>query len=435
MLDVIDNLRGHVPGRCRGMIYAFGDYTLDIQRYELRHAGTLCQLEPQALDLLVYLLQHRHRVVTKQELLEHLWPERYVGPGILTQRLMMVRKTIGDSGRAQHCIKTLHGRGYRFVAAVTVHATAPGNDGWPTMADTVIPSPHRDAPLASEPASRPEPSPLPAQVPAASSHPVPEASEGEYKQVTMLCCALAVPRHHVAHADPESLYRRMQACFAQAQQVMQRFEGTIIHYDSQSFLALFGAPVAQEDHARRAVLAAWELRRGLQAQPLLREALHSQALSLRMGLHTGLVIVGQSAANPQWLYAAAADSITVVRRLQQAAAPDTILMSAATWQLVQEEVDGEARGTIEVEEFPGAIPVYTVRSIARRRAGVAGRSVRSWRCFVGRERELAMLHARLERMLGGAGQVIGISGEPGPRQVALAGGIPPQREREAAPVL
>ena len=395
------------------MIYAFGDYTLDIQRYELRHAGTLCQLEPQALDLLVYLLQHRDRVVTKQELLEHLWPERYVGPGILTQRLMMVRKTIGDSGRAQHCIKTLHGRGYRFVAAVAVHATAPGNDGWPTMADTVMPSPPRDAPLASEPASRPEPSPLPAQVPAASSHPVPEASDGEYKQVTMLCCALAVPRHHVAHADPESLYRRMQACFAQAQQVMQRFEGTIIHYDSQSFLALFGAPVAQEDHARRAVLAAWELRQGLQAQPLLREALHSQALSLRMGLHTGLVIVGQSAANPQWLYAAAADSITVVRRLQQAAAPDTILMSAATWQLVQEEVDGEARGTIEVEELPGAIPVYTVRSIARRRAGVAGRSIRSWRCFVGRERELAMLHARLERVLGGAGQVIGISGEPG----------------------
>ena len=395
------------------MIYAFGDYTLDTQRYELRHAGTLCKLEPQALDLLVYLLQHRDRVVTKQELLEHLWPDRYVGAGILTQRLMMVRKTLGDSGRAQHWIKTLHGRGYRFVAAVAVHATAPGDDGVPTMADTVIPSPHRDAPLSSEPAPRPEPSTLPAQVPAASSHPVLEASEGEHKQVTMLCCALAVPRHHVAHADPESLYRCMQACFAQARQVMQRFDGTIIPYGSQSFLALFGAPLAQEDHARRAVLAAWELRRGLQAQPLLREALHSQALSLRMGLHTGPVIVGQSAAHPQWLYTAAADTITVVTRLQQAAAPDTILMSAATWQLVQEEVDGEARGTLEVEECPGAIPVYTVRSIARRRAGVAGRSGRPWRCFVGRERELAMLHARLERVLDGAGQVMGISGEPG----------------------
>ena len=413
MRDVIDNLRGRAPRGGRVMIYAFGDYTLDTQRYELRHAGTLCKIEPQALDLLVYLLQHRDRVVTKQELLEHLWPERYVSAGSLTQRLMMVRKTLGDSGRAQHWIKTLHGRGYRFVAAVAVHATAPGDDGVPTLADTVIPSPHRDAPRSSAPALGPAPSTLPAQVPAASSHAVLEASEGEHKQVTMLCGALAVPRHHGAHADPESMYSRMQACFAEAQQVMQRFDGTIIQYGSQSFLAMFGAPLAQEDHARRAVLAAWELRRGLQAQPLLREALHSQALSLRLGLHTGPVIVGQSAAHPQWLYTAAADTRTVVRRLQQAAAPDTILMSAATWQLVQEEVDGEARGAIEVEELPAAIPVYTVRRIARRRAGVAGRSGRPWRCFVGRERELAMLHARLERVLDGAGQVMGISGEPG----------------------
>ena len=395
------------------MLYAFGDYTLDTQRYELRHAGTLCKLEPQALDLLVYLLQHRDRVVTQQELLAHLWPDRYVGAGSLTQRLMMVRKTLGDSGRAQHWIKTLHGRGYRFVAAVAVHATAPGDEGVPTLADTVSPSPHHEAPRSSEPASCPAPSTLPAQAPAASSHLVLEASDGEHKQITILCCALAVPRHHIAHADPESLYRCMQACVAQAQQVMQRFDGTLIPYGSQGFLALFGAPLAQEDHARRAVLAAWELRRSLQAQPRLGEALHGQALALRMGLHTGLVIVGQSAAHPQWLYTAAADTITVATRLQRAAAPDTILLSAATWQLVQDEVDGEAGGSLEGEACPDAIPVYTVHRIARRRAGVAGRSGRPWRCFVGRARELAMLHARLERALHGAGQVLGISGEPG----------------------
>src|SRR5262249_51755559 len=158
--------------------YAFGDYTLDTQRYELRHAGTLCKLEPQALDLLAYLLQHRDRVVTKQELLEYLWPDRYVGAGILTQRLMLVRKTIGDSARAQHCSKTFQGRGYRFIAAVAVHATAPGDDGVPTLANTVITSPHRDAPRSGEPAPRPELSSLPALDPAASGHAVLEASEG-----------------------------------------------------------------------------------------------------------------------------------------------------------------------------------------------------------------------------------------------------------------
>jgi DNA-binding winged helix-turn-helix (wHTH) protein len=116
------------------MIYAFGAYTLDTDRYELREAGKLCALEPHAVDILAYLLQHRERVVTKQELLEHLWPKRFVGEGILAQRLMMIRKAIGDSGRSQRCIKTLHGRGYRFAAAVAVHANALGPAGSAAMA-------------------------------------------------------------------------------------------------------------------------------------------------------------------------------------------------------------------------------------------------------------------------------------------------------------
>ena len=109
------------------MIYAFGAYTLDTDCYELRQAGRLCTLEPHAVDILAYLLQHRERVVTKQELLERLWPNRFVSEGILAQRLMMIRRAIGDSGRSQHCIKTLHGRGYRFSADVAVHAKAPSS--------------------------------------------------------------------------------------------------------------------------------------------------------------------------------------------------------------------------------------------------------------------------------------------------------------------
>ena len=106
------------------MIYAFGAYTLDTDRYELRRAGMVCPLEPHAVDILTYLLQHRDRVVTKRELLEQLWPGRFVGEGILAQRLMTIRKAIGDSGQNQHCIKTVHGRGYRFAAEVAVHADA-----------------------------------------------------------------------------------------------------------------------------------------------------------------------------------------------------------------------------------------------------------------------------------------------------------------------
>ena len=393
------------------MIYAFADYTLDTQRYELRHAGTLCKLEPQALDLLAYLLQHRDRVVPKQELLEQLWPDRFVGDGILTQQMMMVRRAIGDNGRHQHTIKTLHGRGYRFVAAVSVEADAPDYATPPAMPD--MPRPPGHVPFPDVPRPSTDSSPVRSQPLASLGHPLPGALEGERKQVTVLCCILAASRHGTALLEPESLYRLMQMCFAEAQQVIQRFEGTMMQQGSDGFMALFGAPVAHEDHARRAVWAAWEIQQRLHAQSRLREALHSAVVSVRVGLHTGLIIAGQSAANPQWLSTAAAGTIAVATQLQHLAAFGTLLMSAATWQLVREEVESEACGSVEVDGVPMAISVYTVRGMAKRRAGVVGHGSRPWRCFVGRVHELAILEERLERVLDGEGQVIGISGAPG----------------------
>jgi DNA-binding winged helix-turn-helix (wHTH) protein len=100
------------------MLYLFDDYTLDTELYELRHAGAACPLEPQVLDILLYLIQHRDRVVTRQELLEYVWPKRFISEATLDHRLMQVRQAIGDSGQAQQRIHTRRGRGYRFVGAV-----------------------------------------------------------------------------------------------------------------------------------------------------------------------------------------------------------------------------------------------------------------------------------------------------------------------------
>src|SRR5919197_3464010 len=92
--------------------------------YELRHACQPCPLEPQVFNVLRYLLEHRDRVVTKDELLEQLWPNRFISEVTLNHRVMAARKVIGDSGRAQRCIKTVHGRGYRFIAEVRIVAPA-----------------------------------------------------------------------------------------------------------------------------------------------------------------------------------------------------------------------------------------------------------------------------------------------------------------------
>jgi predicted ATPase/DNA-binding winged helix-turn-helix (wHTH) protein len=112
---------GVATGGARAMIYAFEAYELDLQCYELRYAGKPIKLEPQVFNVLAYLIQHRNRVVTKEELLEKLWPGRFVSETALTSRLTSARRAIGDRGREQRLIQTLHGRGYRFTAVVEEH--------------------------------------------------------------------------------------------------------------------------------------------------------------------------------------------------------------------------------------------------------------------------------------------------------------------------
>jgi DNA-binding winged helix-turn-helix (wHTH) protein len=100
------------------MIYAFGDCTLNVVLYELRRNGEVLHVEPQVFDVLLYLLRHRLEVVSREELLEAVWGDGFVTEATLNSRIMAVRKAIGDDGRTQQLIKTVRGRGFRFVGAV-----------------------------------------------------------------------------------------------------------------------------------------------------------------------------------------------------------------------------------------------------------------------------------------------------------------------------
>ena len=99
--------------------YQFDQITLDTAQYRLSLAGKLISVEPQVFDLLVYLIKHKDRVVTREELLENLWKGKVVTDSALGTRLRDARKAVGDSGNRQEIIKTIHGRGYQFVGAVT----------------------------------------------------------------------------------------------------------------------------------------------------------------------------------------------------------------------------------------------------------------------------------------------------------------------------
>ena len=123
------------------MVYVFGNYELDTYHRELRTTGTPVKLERQVFRVLVYLVQHRDRVVTKEELFERLWPERFVSDWALARCIALARKTLGDSGRRQQIIKTLHGEGYRFSAIVEER------DDQTTRGATPVPRRLPDAPI------------------------------------------------------------------------------------------------------------------------------------------------------------------------------------------------------------------------------------------------------------------------------------------------
>ena len=100
------------------MTATFGRCELSLDRVELRRDGAPVPIEPQVFDVLAYLLTHRDRVVSKHELLDEVWGTRFVSESALTSRIKSARRAVGDTGRDQHIIRTVHGRGYRFIAEV-----------------------------------------------------------------------------------------------------------------------------------------------------------------------------------------------------------------------------------------------------------------------------------------------------------------------------
>ena len=104
------------------MLYRFADCELDEQLYQLRRCGEVVPLEPQVFRLFAYLLAHRERVVSRDELFEKLWPGQVVGDAALTYCVAKARKAVQDTGTQQRILKTIHGHGYRLIAHVPIQA-------------------------------------------------------------------------------------------------------------------------------------------------------------------------------------------------------------------------------------------------------------------------------------------------------------------------
>lgn len=236
------------------------------------------------------------------------------------------------------------------------------------------------------------------------------AVEGERKQVTVLFCDLVGSTALAERLGPEPMHLLLNRFFELALAEMHRYEGTVNQFLGDGFMALFGAPVAHEDHARRAVFAAVGLRERLaeRAAGLFQPAPQPGVeIAVRMGLNTGWVVVGGIGDHLRMDYTAVGDTTNLAARLQQMAQPGQILLSEATSRLVQGDVRLESLGPARVKGKEA--PVHAFLVLGRGDSGAA--AVPS--PFVGRQRELAALAELVEQAAGGEGQVVGITGEAG----------------------
>ena len=129
----------------------FGAFEIDLDRFEVRKDGVRRHLEPQVFEVLAHLARHRDRLVPKEELLDQVWGNRYVSESALTSRIRAARAVLDDNGRDQQVIRTVHGRGYRFVADVT-DLTEPMTTAPRTTAPITAPVPAPPAAAAGRPA-------------------------------------------------------------------------------------------------------------------------------------------------------------------------------------------------------------------------------------------------------------------------------------------
>ena len=385
------------------MIYDFEQYELDTALYEFRHDGVSVPLEPKVFDVLVYLIERRERVVTKEELFENLWPGQYITEATLNHAVMSARKATGDDGRKQRVIQTLRGRGYRFIASLSVldHATPPptppGTRARPTDPTDAFATHRQD--------------PVPPVLPRT------RVAAGERKPVTVLSCAITNMGALMTDLGADTVHVMLQQFFVLVEAELQRYDGTITHFLNGDLLALFGAPVAHEDHAWRAVLAALGVQQGLAQWSLDAGLPPASAFAVRMGLHTGRVLVS-SMGHDLRLTSTGIDGTTEVAiSCQQQAQIGEILVSESTSRLVRSVVRLEpcapAQEAPEPRSAPFEVGLYRVMGREQRRSELSRREQHPLTQYVGRVRELATLEALLEQVQEGYGHVVGIVGEPG----------------------
>jgi DNA-binding winged helix-turn-helix (wHTH) protein/tetratricopeptide (TPR) repeat protein len=351
------------------MLVGFGSYELDKDRRELRFREVPVHVEPQVLDLLIYLVANRNHVVSKDDMVKAVWGGRIVSDVTLNSRINAARRAVGDNGKTQALIRTVPRRGFRFVGEVSDNAAQPKLSV-----------------------------PLPGRPPTA-----------ERRQLTVLSCELTLGTE-AAGMDPEDLRDVIGAYHRCVTETARRHNGLFGNALGKIALVHFGFPEAHEYDAEQAVRAGLELC----AAVARIESRGQVRLQARVGIATGPVIVGDRSAVAETpdlhLVGGAAN---LAGQLQASAQRDTVVIDQTTRRLIA--------GLFECHDVgltgaPGSIASVQAWEVLRA-GSVEGRFAALHSAemtpLVGRAEDIELLHRRWEQVKDGEERVVLISGEAG----------------------
>ena len=239
------------------------------------------------------------------------------------------------------------------------------------------------------------------------------ALEGERKHVTVLFADLKGSMELLADRDPEEARRLLEPVLERMMEAVHHYEGTVNQVMGDGIMALFGAPIAHEDHAVRACYAALRMQESVQRYADEARRARGVTVQIRVGLNSGEVVVGAIGNDLRMDYTAVGETTHLAARMEQAARPGTVLIAPATLALVEGFVAVTPLGPVPVKGLREPVEVCELSGIgpARTRLQAAARRGLTW--FVGRDAEIEVLRRSLEHAGAGHGQVVAIVGEAG----------------------
>jgi class 3 adenylate cyclase/tetratricopeptide (TPR) repeat protein len=239
------------------------------------------------------------------------------------------------------------------------------------------------------------------------------ALEGERKQVTVLFADVKGSMELASQVDPEEWHQILDRFFQILTEGVHRFEGTVNQYTGDGIMALFGAPITHEDHARRACYAALHLLDGLRGYANELRLRRGLSFSARLGINSGEVIVGKIGDDLRMDYTAQGHTVGLAARMEQIAEPGKVYLTAHTAAQVQGYFALADLGEMEIKGVQGAMHVYELQGLGQMNTRLDVSRSRGFSRFVGRGDEMHVLEAALSRAREGSAQVVGIVGEAG----------------------